>query len=55
MLCYSVRGSGYSFTRSDVLDMDLDEAEIMLDKQVEFRKKEAKAIKSAQPATRRRR
>lgn len=47
-LCYHQHGgSGYSFTRADVLDMSWGEAAYYLKSLGELRAAEAKAIKSA--------
>ncbi len=46
-LCYSQHGgSGYSFTREDVLRMDWDEAQFHQEKLAERRKEEAKVLKA---------
>jgi len=46
-LCYSLHGgSGYSFTREDVMNMGLGEAFEYVEYLGEFRKAEAEALKS---------
>jgi hypothetical protein len=40
-------GSGYTFTRADVLDMDIDEARFLVEKLDANRKAEAAAIRNA--------
>jgi len=48
MLCYTIHGgSGYSFTRADVLDMSLGEIDEALDWLEEQRRREAEAMKRA--------
>ncbi len=47
-LCYQAHGgSGYSFTRADVLDMDVREAQWMIERLGENRDAEAAAMKRA--------
>lgn len=47
-LCYSQHGgSGFTFTREDVLEMDREEVDFYLDALEERRKKEAWAIRNA--------
>lgn len=47
-LCYTEHGgSGFSFTRADVFDMGIDEAEKLRDWLYDRRKKEAEAIRRA--------
>lgn len=47
-LCYSLHGgSGLSFTRADVMDMDLDEIDFFLEWLDERREEEARKIKEA--------
>lgn len=49
MLCYQrgdvLHGSGYTFTRSDVLDMEINEAQYYLDELNSQRDEEAKALR----------
>lgn len=50
-LCYAQHGgSGYGFTRADVLDMDVAEAFWFAERLGEHRKDEERAIKSASSA-----
>lgn len=47
-LCWSQHGgSGFAFTRADVLDMDADEIDWMIEEAGERRKREAEAIRKA--------
>lgn len=47
-LCYVAHGgSGFGFTRADVLDMELAEAIFLMEQLKEFRDEEARAIKAA--------
>lgn len=47
-LCYQAHGgSGYGFTRADVLDMDVPEAQWLIERLSENRDTEAAAIKRA--------
>ncbi len=47
-LCYVAHGgSGYTFTRADVLDMDMAEAVFLAERLDENRKAEAAAIRNA--------
>lgn len=46
-LCYSLQGSGFGFTRADVLDMEVGEALYYAEALDEQRRRESDAVRAA--------